>query len=429
MTAAPLRLGIAGLGTVGAGVLKMIHKNAKIISLRTGRDIVVTAVSARSRSKDRGVDLSGFAWEDDPVALAKRDDVDIFVELMGGHEGPAKDATEAAIAAGKDVVTANKAMLAVHGQSLALAAEAAGQVIRFEAAVAGGIPVVKALTEGLAGNKINRVLGVMNGSCNYILTRMENAGLSYAEVFAEANALGYLEADPNLDVGGIDAAHKLALLAAIAFGTEVDFDSVVLEGIGAVTIEDIHAAADMGYRVKLLGVAQMTGRGLEQRMTPCLVPASSPLGQLEGGTNMVILEGDDSGQIVLRGSGAGEGPTASAVMSDVLDLARGLRLKTFGQPATTLVKAHPATTATPASFYLRLQLLDKPGALAKVAAVMGEAGVSIDRMRQYGHDAGKAPVLIVTHKTTRAAIDQVVLDFNQTQVVEAPPVALRIEAI
>ncbi|MDA9952809.1 MAG: homoserine dehydrogenase [Rhodobacterales bacterium] len=429
MTAAPLRLGIAGLGTVGVGVLKMIHKNAKIISLRTGRDIVVTAVSARSRSKDRGVDLSGFAWEDDPVALAKRDDVDIFVELMGGHEGPAKDATEAAIAAGKDVVTANKAMLAVHGQSLALAAEAAGQVIRFEAAVAGGIPVVKALTEGLAGNKINRVLGVMNGSCNYILTRMENAGLSYAEVFAEANALGYLEADPNLDVGGIDAAHKLALLAAIAFGTEVDFDSVVLEGIGAVTIEDIHAAADMGYRVKLLGVAQMTGRGLEQRMTPCLVPASSPLGQLEGGTNMVILEGDDSGQIVLRGAGAGEGPTASAVMSDVLDLARGLRLKTFGQPATTLVKAHPATTATPASFYLRLQLLDKPGALAKVAAVMGEAGVSIDRMRQYGHDAGKAPVLIVTHKTTRAAIDQVVLDFNQTQVVEAPPVALRIEAI
>ena len=429
MTAAPLRLGIAGLGTVGVGVLKIIHKNAKIISLRTGRDIVVTAVSARSRSKDRGVDLSGFAWEDDPVALAKRDDVDIFVELMGGHEGPAKDATEAAVAAGKDVVTANKAMLALHGQSLALAAEAAGQVIRFEAAVVGGIPVVKALTEGLAGNKINRVLGVMNGSCNYILTRMENAGLSYAEVFAEANALGYLEADPNLDVGGIDAAHKLALLAAIAFGTEVDFDSVVLEGIGAVTIEDIHAAADMGYRVKLLGVAQMTGRGLEQRMTPCLVPASSPLGQLEGGTNMVILEGDDSGQIVLRGAGAGEGPTASAVMSDVLDLARGLRLKTFGQPATSLVKAHPATTATPASFYLRLQLLDKPGALAKVAAVMGEAGVSIDRMRQYGHDAGKAPVLIVTHKTTRAAIDQVVLDFNQTQVVEAPPVALRIETI
>ena len=427
MIIAPLRLGIAGLGTVGVGVLKMINKNASLISLRTGRDVIVTAVSARSRSKDRGINLSGLAWENDPIALAMREDVDVFVELMGGSDGPAKDATEAAIAAGKDVVTANKAMLAVHGQSLALAAESAGQVIRFEAAVAGGIPVVKALTEGLAGNKINRVLGVMNGSCNYILTRMETSGLSYEDIFAEANALGYLEADPNLDVGGIDAAHKLALLASIAYGTEVDFDNVVLEGIGAVTIEDIRAAADMGYRVKLLGVAQMTGRGLEQRMTPCLVPASSPLGQLEGGTNMVILEGDDSGQIVLRGAGAGEGPTASAVMSDILDLARGLRLNTFSQPAKTLSKAHPAATTTPAPFYLRMQLLDKPGALAKIAAVMGEAGVSIDRMRQYGHDGSKAPVLIVTHKTTRAAIDQVLVDFNITNVVEGTPVALRIE--
>ena len=428
MTTDPLRLGIAGLGTVGAGVLKMIHKNAALIGLRTGRNIIVTAVSAQSRDKDRGVDLSGFAWEDDPVALAKRNDVDVFVELMGGSDGPAKDATEAAITAGKDVVTANKAMLAIHGQSLALAAEAAGRVIRFEAAVAGGIPVVKALAEGLAGNEITRILGVMNGSCNYILTRMENAGLSYEEVFAEAEGLGYLEADPNLDVGGIDAAHKLAILASIAFGTEIDFDKVVLEGIGAVTIEDIHAAADMGYRIKLLGVAQMTGRGLEQRMTPCLVPATSPLGQLEGGTNMVILEGADCGQIALRGAGAGEGPTASAVMSDVMDLARGLRLSTFGQPANTLVKTQPATTATPAPFYLRMQLLDKPGALAKIASVMGEAGVSVDRMRQYGHDAGNAPVLIVTHKTTRTAIDQVLVDFNQTQVVDGKPVVLRIES-
>ena len=427
MTADPLRLGIAGLGTVGAGVLKMVHKNAALIALRTGRNIMVTAVSAQSRTKNRGVDLSGFAWEDDPVALATRNDVDVFVELIGGSDGPAKDATEAAIAAGKDVVTANKAMLAIHGQSLAVAAEAAGRVIRFEAAVAGGIPVVKALTEGLAGNKITRILGVMNGSCNYILTRMENAGLSYEEVFAEAEGLGYLEADPNLDVGGIDAAHKLALLASIAFGTEVDFSKVVLEGIGAVTIEDIHAAADMGYRIKLLGVAQMTGRGLEQRMTPCLVRAASPLGQLEGGTNMVILEGADCGQIALRGAGAGEGPTASAVMSDIVDLARGLRLNTFGQPANTLVKTQSATTATPAPFYLRMQLLDKPGALAKIASVMGEAGVSVDRMRQYGHDAGKAPVLIVTHKTTRTAINQVLVDFDQTEVVDGTPVVLRIE--
>lgn len=429
MTKTPLRLGIVGLGTVGSGVIKMLSKNATLLSARAGRQIIVSAVSARSRSKERGIDLSGIDWEDSPVALAKRDDVDVLVELMGGSEGPAKDATLAAISTGKDVITANKALLAIHGQSLALAAEKAGQVIRFEAAVAGGIPVVKALTEGLAGNKINRVLGVMNGSCNYILTRMETSGLSYDEIFAEADALGYLEADPNLDVGGIDAAHKLALLAAIAFGTKVNFASVVLEGIGSITIEDINAAADMGYRIKLLGVSQMTERGLEQRMTPCLVSAGSPLGQLEGGTNMVILEGEDSGQIVLRGAGAGEGPTASAVMSDILDIARGQRINTFGQPASSLVDAKPTTATTAAPFYLRLQLLDKPGALAKIAAVMGKANVSIDRMRQYAHDTDSAPVLIVTHKTTRAAIDQILNEFSKTKLTGDKPVALRIESI
>ena len=429
MTKTPLRLGIVGLGTVGSGVIKMLSKNATLLSARAGRQIIVSAVSARSRSKERGIDLSGIDWEDSPVALAKRDDVDVLVELMGGSEGPAKDATLAAISTGKDVITANKALLAIHGQSLALAAEKAGQVIRFEAAVAGGIPVVKALTEGLAGNKINRVLGVMNGSCNYILTRMETSGLSYDEIFAEADALGYLEADPNLDVGGIDAAHKLALLAAIAFGTKVNFASVVLEGIGAITIEDINAAADMGYRIKLLGVSQMTERGLEQRMTPCLVSAGSPLGQLEGGTNMVILEGEDSGQIVLRGAGAGEGPTASAVMSDILDIARGQRINTFGQPASSLVDAKPTTATIAAPFYLRLQLLDKPGALAKIAAVMGKANVSIDRMRQYAHDTDSAPVLIVTHKTTRAAIDQILNEFSKTKLTGDKPVALRIESI
>jgi len=348
---------------------------------------------------------------------------------MGGSEGPAKEATLAAISSGKDVVTANKALLAIHGHSLALAAEKVGQVIRFEAAVAGGIPVVKTLTEGLAGNRIDRILGVMNGSCNYILTRMETSGLSYNEIFAEADALGYLEADPNLDVGGIDAAHKLALLATIAFGKKVNFASVVVEGIGAITIEDINAAADMGYRVKLLGVSQMTELGLEQRMTPCLVSASSPLGQLEGGTNMVILEGQDSGQIVLRGAGAGEGPTASAVLSDIIDIARGQRMDTFGQPASSLLDAKPATATTSAPFYLRLQLLDKPGALARIAAIMGKANISIDRMRQYGHDTDSAPVLIVTHRTTRNAIDQILTEFSKTKLLGSTPVALRIESI
>ena len=424
-----LRIGLAGLGTVGIGVVKIVQRHADLIASRTGRRVVITAVSARDRSKNRDADLSAYAWETDPVALASRPDVDVFVEVMGGHEGPARLATEAAIAAGKDVVTANKALLAHHGHALALAAEAQGRVIRFEAAVAGGIPVIKALTEGLAGNRITRVMGVMNGSCNYILTRMQNEGLTYQAVFDAAQQLGYLEADPNLDVGGIDAGHKLSLLAAIAFGTKVSFDAVELEGIGAVSIDDITLAADMGYRIKLLGVAQMTGRGLEQRMTPCLVPADSPLGQLQGGTNMVVLEGDSVGQIVLRGPGAGEGPTASAVMGDVIDIARGLRLPTFGQPATSLATPTPAKTAMPAPYYLRMTLLDKPGALAKIATALGDAGVSIDQMRQYGHLGVNAPVLIVTHKAARDDIDHAVGLFGATGVLVGAPVVLRIEAV
>ncbi len=429
MSPTPLRLGVAGLGTVGTGVLRIVRQKANLLAARSGRPIEIVAVSARTRDKDRGVPLDPYAWEDDPVRLATRDDVDVFVELMGGSDGPAKAATEAALAAGKDVVTANKAMLAIHGQALAAQAEAEGRVIRFEAAVAGGIPVIKALTEGLAGNEITRVMGVMNGTCNYILTRMESAGLPYEEVFEEANALGYLEADPQLDVGGIDAGHKLSLLASIAFGTQVAFDDVELEGIGDVTIEDIRRAADMGFRIKLLGVAQMTGRGLEQRMAPCLVPAQSPLGQLEGGTNMVVLEGDHVGQIVLRGAGAGEGPTASAVMGDVMDIARGVRLSTFGQPAAELAAAKPAKAAMPAPFYLRMKLLDKPGALAKIATILGQSGISIDRMRQYRHDDTTAPILIVTHTTPRAALDEALTAMEGLDVVAEAPVAIRIESV
>lgn len=424
-----LRLGIVGLGTVGRGLVRMIQTHSDLLRLRTGRDIVIQAVCARDPSRDRGVDLSAYDWETDPVALAKRSDIDIFVELMGGSDGPALDATRAALASGKDVVTANKAMMALHGQELAETAEAAGLCLRFEAGVAGTIPAVKCLTEALVGNRIERVVGVMNGTCNYILTRMESAGLSYDAVFAEAAELGYLEADPTLDVGGIDAGHKLSLLAAIAFGTRVNFDGMRLEGIEKITSEDIKRAADLGFRVKLLGVAQMSGRGLEQRMTPCLVPAHSPIGQLENATNMVMFEGDSAGRIVLQGAGAGEGPTSSAVMSDIADLARGLRLPTFGQPATTLVERPSARSATPAPYYLRLHLLDKPGALAKITTILGDFGISIDRMRQYGHAEAEAPVLIVTHKTTRVDLDAALAKFPATGVLSDDPVAIRIEKI
>ena len=426
----PLRLGIAGLGTVGIGVVKIVQKHADLLALRAGRPITITAVSARDRLKNRSADISAYRFETDPVAVATADDVDVYVELIGGENGAARDSIEAALRAGKDVITANKALLAVHGAELAALAESLGRVIRFEAAVAGGIPVIKAMTESLAGNAITRVMGVMNGTCNYILTRMESAGLPYEAVFEEARQLGYLEADPTLDVGGIDASHKLAILSSIAFGTRIDFGSVEIEGIERVSIDDIRRARDLGYRIKLLGVAQMTARGLEQRMSPCLVPADSPLGQLVGGTNMVVIEGDSVGQIVLRGAGAGEGPTASAVMSDLVEVARGVRLPVFGQPAETLVAAQPARTAVPAAYYIRLELQDKPGALAKVATVLGDAGISIDRMRQYGqHSPASVPVLVVTHKTTPEAIDFAVEALPRTGVLVSDPVELRIEEV
>ena len=425
----PIKLGIAGLGTVGAGLIKIVQNNLNILEARSGRTIQITAVSALSKSKDRGVDLSSYAWESDPVALAKRDDIDVFIELIGGDSGPAKTATEAAIAAGKHVVTANKAMLALHGQELAILAEKKGVNLRFEAAVAGGIPVIKTLTESLAGNNITRIMGVMNGTCNYILTRMENTGLPYQDVFEEANQLGFLEADPNLDVGGIDAAHKLVLLSSIAYGTQVDFKGAVLEGIGRITIEDIHAAADMGYRIKLLGVSIMTDIGLSQTMRPCLVPTESPLAQLDGGTNMVIIEGDSVGQIILRGAGAGAGPTASAVIGDIMDIARGINIPVFGQPAKNLTKAVSVNTSVENPFYLRLNLRDEAGILAKVSAALADAGISIDRMRQEGHETEAAPVLIVTHPTDRETLNKAISAIEKTGAAVDTPIVLRIETV
>lgn len=426
----PLRLGIAGLGTVGVGVIKIVQEHGEMLEARAGRKILVTAISARNRNKDRGIDLSGLAWEDDPVALARRDDVDVYIELMGGENGPAKASVEAALAAGKHVVTANKALLARHGQALAELAEQNGVNLRFEAAVAGGIPVIKVLTEGLAANRITGVMGVMNGTCNYILTRMEQSHLSYEEIFDEAHALGYLEADPQLDVGGIDAGHKLALLSAIAFGTQVDFEGVDIQGIDHIELADIEAAQDMGYRIKLLGVAKMTEAGLVQTMHPSLVPHDSPLAQLDGGANMVVIEGDAVGQLVMRGAGAGEGPTASAVMGDVMDIARGLLIPVFGQPAKSLRNATAVQTERETAFYIRLSLRDQPGVLSRVSAELAHAGISIDRMRQQSHDeTDAAPVLIVTHPTKPATVTLALKGIAKTGLTTSTPVAMRIEAV
>ncbi|NOR62021.1 MAG: homoserine dehydrogenase [Rhodobacteraceae bacterium] len=425
----PLKIAIAGLGTVGAGVVKMIQTHGDLLARRAGRPLEIVAVSARSKGKDRGVDLSGYAWEDDPVALAKRDDVDLFVEVMGGEDGPAKASCEAALAAGKHVVTANKAMLALHGQPMAELAESTGVALRFEAAVAGGIPIVKALTEGLAGNGIARVMGVMNGTCNYILTKMEDTGASYDDVLKEAQALGYAEADPTVDVGGIDAAHKLSLLAATAFGTRVAFDKVEIEGIQRITLQDIKNAADMGYKIKLLGVAQQNDDGIEQRMQPCLVPTASPLGQLGGVSNMVVVDGDFIGQTVYQGPGAGEGPTASAILGDIMDIARGLNIPAFGQPAAGLAQPNSSSKGSNAAYYLRFSLTDSAGTLAKLASILGAHDVSINRMHQYGHDGQTAPLVIVTHTTPRAALDAALAEICALSASLAEPVALRIESL
>jgi homoserine dehydrogenase len=428
----PFRIGLAGLGTVGAGIVALVEANGAALSAKAGRPVSITAVSARSRSRDRGVDISGFAWEDDPSVLAARDDVDCVVEVVGGSNGPAKALIERAIDLGKPVVTANKALIAHHGHALSLRAEAAGVALRCEAAVAGGIPILKALSEGLAGNAVTRLFGVLNGTCNYILTEMAATGRDYASVLEEAQLKGYAEADPAFDVDGIDAAHKLAILAAMAFGTRIDFGGVVTEGIGRITAADIDTAADMGFSIKLLGLARMHESGLEQRVRPCMVARDSVIGSLPGVTNAVVVEGDFIGSCALSGPGAGAGPTASAIVADLLDVARGRRDPLFGRPAAELAAAPRLDHGDEHSpYYLRFGLEDRPGALASLAAALGEAGISIDRMRQYGQ-AGTlgtpgVPVVIVTHDARRDDIDAALARIATLPVCRSEPVAIRIE--
>jgi homoserine dehydrogenase len=425
----PLRLGIAGLGTVGAGVVKIVQAHAAGLAANAGRAVEITAVSARSRGLGRGVDLSGYGWEDDATRLAARDDVDCVVEVIGGSDGPAKALVSQALAAGKHVITANKALIAHHGQTLAEAAEARGVALRFEAAVAGGIPVLKGIREGLAANRISRVFGVLNGTCNYILSEMEATRAAYADVLAEAQRLGYAEADPTFDVGGIDAAHKLAILAAQAFGTRIDFDGVVTEGIERITLADIQTARDMGFSIKLLGLARMHDTGLEQRVRPCMVSETTPIGALKGVTNAVVVEGDFVGKCVFTGPGAGAGPTASAILADVLDVARGVVSPVFGRPAASLTAAPRLQHGDEHSpYYLRFMLADRPGALASIASALGAAGVSIHRMRQYGQ-GDPVPVVIETHDAPRDAIDAALDAIAVLPVSMAAPVAIRIEEV
>lgn len=428
MSDGTLWIGVAGLGTVGAATLDLLINHSARLAARAGKTMAVAGVCSRDRQKDRGVDLSGVAWFDDPVVLAKSDVIDVYVELIGGSDGVALASVEAALTAGKQVVTANKAMLAHHGARLSQIAETVpGASLHYESAVAGGIPGVKALREGMTANEITRVSGILNGTCNYILTEMEETGAAFADVLADAQRLGYAEADPEADVGGFDAAHKLALLTAIAFGQQVDFAGVEITGIQSVAAEDIAFARELGYCIRLLGIAERTGAGIAQSMRPCLTPRTSALGKITGVTNALVYEGNPIGAVMLTGPGAGGGATASAVVADIVDAARGNTPPTFGLPQGALVEPQRAPTdAERAEFYLRLLLADRPGALAEVAAELGKHGVSIQRMRQYDDIGDAAPVAIVTHETADSDLQQAMAGINALAVSLAVPVSMRI---
>ncbi len=424
-----LRIGIAGLGTVGIGVLELLQANGDILAQRCGRRLNVTAVSARERKRDRGIDLAPFTWHDAAQDLASDKEVDVVVELIGGEDGPAKSLVEAAIANRKPVVTANKALIARHGNALAKAAEANGVALSFEAAVAGGIPIVKVLRESFAGNRLNRVYGILNGTCNFILTQMEASAAEFEEVLAEAQRLGYAEADPSFDVDGVDAAHKLAILAGVSFGRPVDFDSVHIEGIRHVSALDITYAKELGYRIKLLGVAGLTDHGVEQRVHPCMVPENSPIAHVEGVYNAVMVEGDFVGRAMFEGSGAGAGPTASAVVGDLVDIAREQRVLPFGTATDSLqnIAAAPMKRHR-GPYYLRLKVLDQPGVMADVAAILRDHDVSIESVLQRGRmPNGGVTVIMTMHETEEEGMMAALTKIKNLSAVMEPPCMIRIE--
>ena len=427
----PLRIAVAGLGNVGAGTVKLLQQHAEDLARRCERPIEIRAVSARDRRRDRGIDLSRYAWHDDPVALARLPEIDVVVELIGGAEGPARELLEAALAAGKHVVTANKALLAHHGTMLARRAEAKGVSLGYEAAVAGGIPIIKTLREGLAANRIERVYGILNGTCNYILTVMRQSGREFADVLADAQSLGYAEADPSFDVDGIDAAHKLAILAGVAFGCEINFAGVQVDGIRNVSAVDIAFAEELGYRIKLLGIARPTEFGIEQRVHACMVPLGTPIAHVEGVYNAVVTEGDFVGQNICEGRGAGAGPTASAVVSDLIDIARGRSQPTFSVPASELKRLPASPMARHrGAYYIRLMVVDKPGVIADVAAALRDEEVSMEAMIQRARSPGEAvPVVLTTHETEEAAMRRALERITRLASVTEPPHMIRIESL
>ncbi|WFU03317.1 homoserine dehydrogenase [Rhizobium sp. CB3171] len=431
-----LKIGIAGLGTVGASLVRIIQSRANELAVTCGRPVKIVAVTARDRTKDRGIDLTGIEWFGGPVDLAQKADIDVFVELIGGAEGAANAAVRAALARGLHVVTANKALLAYHGVELAEIAEEKGALLNFEAAVAGGIPVIKALRESLTGNTISRVYGIMNGTCNYILTRMEKEGLSFTDCLKEAQRLGYAEADPAFDIEGNDTAHKLAILTTLAFGNRIAADDIYLEGITNISIEDIRAAADLGYRIKLLGVAQRTETGIEQRVHPTMVPLESVIAQVDGVTNAVAIESDILGELLMVGPGAGGNATASSVLGDIADIAKSQpgaqRVPVLGHPAKALEPYRKAQMQShEGGYFIRLTVLDRTGVFASVATRMAENHISLEsivqRATQHLAPAHHQTIILVTHATTEDSVRKAVAAIRTEGYLVGEPQVIRIE--
>ncbi len=433
---APLKVGVAGLGTVGAALVAQVARRREAITARCGRHLEVVAVCARSRNKDRGVDLKKMKWFSDPVELAKSPDIDVFVELIGGSGNPAKAAVEAALKAGKAVVTANKALLAKHGVALATLAEKSGAALNYEAAAAAAIPVVKALREGLAGSAIHRLYGILNGTCNYILTRMEQENLSFEACLGDAQRLGYAEADPTFDIEGHDTAQKLAILASLAFGTKVDESAIYVEGISSLQPADLAAADELGYRVKLLGVAVRTPSGIEQRVHPTMVRKDSAVAQVMGVTNAVTIDAEGLDPLTLIGPGAGGLATASAVLSDLADIACGVCPIPFGRPVGGLATVKKAPMQRhEGGYYIRLLARDKPGTAATIAQRLADQDISLESIVQRhsqaqpsGNGKGRSvPVILVTYATTEDAVRKALAAVGRDRVISGRPQVIRIE--
>ncbi|HUI14804.1 MAG TPA: homoserine dehydrogenase [Xanthobacteraceae bacterium] len=437
--AQPLKVGLAGLGTVGSAVIRLLDEGRDKLIARCGRPIEIVALTARSRTKKRDFELKKFRWFDDPVTLARDPSIDVLVEVIGGEGDPAKRAVETALNAGKPVVTANKALLARHGQKLAALAERHGVALNFEAAVAGGIPIVKTLREGLNGASFTRIYGILNGTCNYILTRMEQDRLAFDECLKEAQRLGYAEADPTFDIEGHDTAQKLAILASLAFGTRIDPGAVYVEGISSISLADLDAAAELGYRVKLLGVAVKTEAGIEQRVHPTMVPKDSAIAQVMGVTNAVTVDAEGLAPITLVGPGAGGAATASAIIADLADIARGVVTPPFGRPTARMTTIRKAPMQHhEGGYYIRLLARDRPGTAATIARRLAQQKISLESIvqrhpagsrgaAQPGRSGESVPVIMITYATSEDAVHKALAAVRRDRVVSGRPQVIRLE--